>query len=74
VKAGREPQDVSSLEPFIDKLSQKGQGAGSSYTGWVKRFAEFHQDKASAAMSSETARAFLTDLAFGGKVAASAQN
>lgn len=159
VKAGREPQDVSSLEPFIDKLSKKGQGAGlqdqarkavgifydlsalptpltqvtvsaskvasaprpqapgptastepdmfqylgnprlsadwkqvlhdyrneikirhyspktlSSYTGWVKRFAEFHQDKASAAMSSETARAFLTDLAVRGKVAASTQN
>ena len=159
-----EPQEGTSLEPFIDKLSQKGQGAGlqsqarkavrvfyelpsltprhhaqrvrsvtrvgrdqtpppkvpmtplsatskstafqhpgdsglsadwrqalnnysneikvrhyspktlSSYAGWVKRFAVFHEDKAPKEMSVETARAFLTDLAVRGKVAASTQN
>lgn len=46
----------------------------SSYINWVKRFAAFHADRSPLAMSSETARAFLTDLAVSKKVAASTQN
>ena len=46
----------------------------ANYAGWGRRFAEFSGDLPPDAVSSETARLFLTDLAVTRKVAASTQN
>lgn len=45
-----------------------------AYTGWIRRFILFHGKRHPASLGTEEVRAFLTDLALKGKVAAPTQN
>ena len=55
------------LRQYSDKTLQ-------AYTGWVRRFSSFLEDKPPDRVDSEDARCFLTHLAVDGRVAASTQN
>ena len=45
-----------------------------AYVGWIRRYILFHGKRHPSAMGTEEVRAFLTDLAVNGKVAAATQN
>ena len=59
--------DVLRLEHYAIKTER-------SYLGWVKRYMAFHNWRKPSLMGEDEVRAFLTDLAVNGKVAASTQN